>query len=93
MIIDCRSEEFRNNPERLRRRVYVDGVEILAVWYVDTDAGFVRTYGVLENTDPISSRNLSKALIERGEREGWDIPADGGPVSKTVYGRVELRPF
>lgn len=92
MIIDCRSAEYQANCEANRRRVFVDGVEISHVWYLDTEVGFVRTYRVAEDIGPICGFNLSPELRERGEREGWDMPFEG-VVSKTIRGVVELKPF
>lgn len=72
--------------------MFVDGVEISHVWYLDTEAGFVRTYRVAEGIGPIASASLSPELRERGTSEGWDMPLEG-VVSKTICGVVELRPF
>lgn len=90
MIIDCRSEEYRNNP--YRARVLVDGVEIDKVFYVDTDHGFVKTYAVAEDAKAIATAGMGTELFERGQREGWDMPIDGA-VSKVVRGKVELIPI
>lgn len=91
MIIDCRSQEFQSNS-RLRRRVFIDGTEIHGVFYVDDELGIVRTYHVVEDADVMACAALSRELEARGVREGWDMPL-GGVVSKTLYGKVELRPW
>lgn len=90
MIIDCKSEEFRNRP--VRARVFLNGEEIQAVWYVDTEKGLLKTYAVVEDAGIMGTHHLSPALKERGIREGWEMPIDG-VVSKTLHGGIELRPF
>jgi len=89
MIIDCRSKDFI--PGRDSCRVFVDGKEIQKAFYVDTDAGFVRTYAITEEAALICSHDITPELREIGMREGWDMPI-GGPISKTVRGVVELVP-
>lgn len=90
MIIDCSSPDF--NFERDRRRVFVDGVEIHGVNYIDTDAGFVRTLHVIEGVGPIATHSLSSELYEEGKRQGWYMPLYGA-VSKTIWGKIELLPI
>ncbi len=88
MVIDCRSEEFKSNPQRLK--VFLDGVEIKQVFYVDTDKGILKTYDVLGDGAPHSSQDLLTSELDRGLREGWEMPPDG-VVSKTLRGRtIEL---
>jgi hypothetical protein len=52
LIIDVR--EWSKLPDRgdsLRRRVFVDGIEISGVWYVDTVAKLVKTYHIFQDAD------------------------------------------
>ncbi len=90
MIINCRSEEFQNNP--VRYRVLLDGREVHEVWFVDTDAGILKTYAVVEDAEAMFVGSLPSYLRARGVKEGWDMPP-GGIVSKTLYGHIELTPF
>lgn len=46
MIIDCRKWRGKEDADRERCIVHVDGQEIRGVFYVDTDAGLVKTYDV-----------------------------------------------
>lgn len=97
MIIDCR--KWSSDPDRMAReqsRVFVDGVEIKQVWYVDTDAGFVCSYDVLGDGKAHATRErIDPEVIiaaRAKEVEPWDMP-ENGAMSKTVRGQVELRPF
>lgn len=52
MIIDCRTwGDLPDNGKSERRRVFVDGREITGVWYVDTDAGLVKTFHLGQTGD------------------------------------------
>lgn len=88
MIINCKSEEFRDRP--FRARVFVDGKEVQQVWYCDTELGIVKTYDLEDGGRILAGFGLSPELRERGEKEGWDMPLDGA-VSRTVRGLVEIR--
>jgi hypothetical protein len=98
MIIDCREASWIASFPENRKRVLVDGVEIRQVFYVDTDAGFVRTYDVLGDAQAHATREMIEANIIAAARdkdyagsnsEPWDMPLDG-VMSKYVRGVVEL---
>lgn len=95
MIIDCTSEEMQRDPRFYK--CYLNGSEVYEVWYVDTDAGLLKTYSVLEDPlvehrrhQPIGTRELTSAQRERGIAEGWEMPEDGR-VSRIMRGLIELR--
>ncbi len=93
MIIDCRL--WWADPDRMARErvhVFIDGVEIKQVWYVDTEAGFVKTYDVLEDGAVHSSWDISKLRLDSSFTANWEMPL-GGAASKTIHGSIELRPF
>lgn len=91
MTIDCRQwVNIEREPQRYR--VFVNGVEIHQVWYVDTDAGMVRSFDVLGDKHPHASLAIARnpEWARRAEACGWDLPIDG-VASKTVWGIVTLK--
>lgn len=96
MIIDCRTWKTAEQILYERRRVFVDGIEIKQVWYVDTEAGFVCSFDVLGDGKVHATREkLDPEVIAKArdtETEFWDMPL-GGAISKTVRGVVELKEF
>jgi hypothetical protein len=90
MIIDCNT--WSNLPDRgesQRRRVFVDGVEVHGVWYVDTEAGIAKTYHVVLGGTVTSSR-FKRLMVP----DDWEIEAPlDGVVSRTIRGQVELKPL
>lgn len=52
MIINCQLDNANTSPEErmLRRRdVYLDGKKMTGVWYVDTNAGIIKTYDIFQD--------------------------------------------
>jgi hypothetical protein len=97
MVIDCRSNEYKyaaiTDPEGVRKRVFVDGAEVQGVWYVDTEAGFVKTYHIdSAHPFPMNVNMLTPEQLEDWTKQGYELPADGA-VSRTIYGKIELRPY
>lgn len=70
-------------------KCFVDGVEIKRVFYIDTEAGLVRTYDIGDERYH-TTQGLSEEERERGRKEDWCMPV-GGVVSKIVVGVVEVR--
>ena len=91
MIIDCR--EWPDDTERMERersRVFVDGVEIEGVWYLDTQLGVVKTL--------LLGPDLLGVLFIRFCRQ--DYPADwefemreDGAMTRIIRGVVTLEPL
>ena len=92
MIIDCRTWKTEEDVKRERRRVFVDGIEVLQVFYLDTHAGFVQTYDVLGDGKVHATREQIPVGILENSSEPWDMP-ENGAMSKIVRGKVELLPF
>jgi hypothetical protein len=102
MILDCRSDEYQRRFRECmdlgvmppRYAVFVDGQQIPHAWYADDEAGIVRTYDIEpdQTVCAIASDSLTTEQLERGLLEEWDMP-DRGPVSRTIRGKVELRPL
>lgn len=89
MILDVR--EWEGLPLEqlmpLRRRVFLDGVEIHHVWYVDTDQKYLRTNDVFGD----GRQHKAADLRARGEmQDDWD-DVDGF-ACKTMMGKeISLR--
>lgn len=65
---------------------FVDGREIKQAWFVDTEAGIVKTYDVLGDGKLHSGREFTSADFPGREVESpWD-----GVVSETLHGKVDL---
>jgi hypothetical protein len=92
MVVDCRNYRDALEAARLGLRPFVDGREIMAVWYVDTDEGLVRTFAIHQfegNLDYEYAWDFDFALYP-----DWELAAfEGrdGMVSRTIRGTVELR--
>lgn len=86
VIWDCASPDF----DRSRTwRIFVDGREINEVFYLDTDAGFVRTYDVLGTGDVIGA----PAYDGYGKPIDPDPSWEGGGTGvywKTIHGVVTM---
>jgi hypothetical protein len=109
MIIDCGTwHELPDGGKSQRRRVFVDGREISGVYYLDTDAGFVKTYKILQDADDVMLRYYRKheradpanTMFATSTFDRFMIPMDwmmeyieDGPVSRTIYGNVDLKPI
>lgn len=96
MILDCRSPDW--NFDRDRRRVFVNGEEIRQVWYVDTDAGIVKSYDVLGDGEPhcVSDgfKGHSTILYAPEDFPGREVECpEFGVLSETLRGTVNLLPF
>lgn len=93
--------DFRNGMNALAREAklgtcLLDGVEVAQAFYIDTEAGVVKTYDLrgvpgipdgLADGKAHSSRELwLKGFLKTAE---VDAPVDGA-VSRTLFGRVEL---
>jgi hypothetical protein len=52
MILDFQRRIKPEQNEFIGGRVTVDGIEIRLVWYIDTDAGVVKTYDVFGDGKP-----------------------------------------
>ena len=91
MIIDCRT--FDALPDRGASQachVFVDGREIRMVWYVDTEAGIVKTLDALgDGVARMASPDEALPELVRGVCED----RGDGVLSRTLCGRVELRPL
>jgi hypothetical protein len=68
---------------------FVNGDEILQVWYANTDTGEVKTYDVLRDGRPHRSSEVLR-LLPNARELGLDCP-DDGVASKALHGSVELR--
>lgn len=63
MIIDCRTwHTLPDRGESQRRRVFVDGKEIIGVWYLDTDLGLVKTFQIFQDADENTLRRYPMPL-------------------------------
>lgn len=95
MKLDYRNYDNQGELEReyAHGKVLVDGREIKQVFYVDTEAGFVRSYDVLgDNKAHATCECLDPEVVRKaleGETEPWDQPLDGA-LSKYIRGVVEL---
>lgn len=97
MIIDCGTwkNKTREEIEQERFTVLVDGKEISHVFYLDTDAGFVRTFDVFGDgkvwtTCSVGIQIPVQEFAQKSLREAWELP-ENGVASKTIHGVVELR--
>ena len=103
MIIDVRTWSNLSFEDILARRcrVFVDGVEINCVWYVDTNFGYVRTYDVLGGGREHTVQELRESVKMESD---WDEmesrsttmsrPGSATKVaSKTIMGAIELKPY
>ena len=91
MIIDCRTwhKLTPRQVETVRRRVFVNGLEVLQVWYLDTDAGYVKTYDVFGDGKAHSTQSVKPISAD-----GFEAIEDAGGIwSRTLWGRIELRPL
>jgi hypothetical protein len=94
MIIDCHdwgtAEEFEKN----RRRVFLDGREVFGVWYLDTDAGIVKTYCI---EDPYSRTGNRQRMCDFDRSKypaDWEIEApEDSAASRVLRGVVTLKPI
>jgi hypothetical protein len=95
MIIDCKEWKTSEICKSEQRRVFVDGVEIKQVFYVDTEAGLVRTYDVLGDGEAHAvRRGFHEICHQESDFPGRDISAPlNGPLSETIRGAVTLRPW
>lgn len=75
--------------EYTRGRCFVDGVEIYKPFYIDTEAGLVRTYDIGDDDRIRCTAGLTPAEYERGLREDWCRPKNGA-VSRIVCGTVTV---
>lgn len=91
MIIDCRKwSKLPDKGASERKVVFVDGVQVNQVWYVDTYDGYVKTHDVFCDGIPRALTDDNRGLL------AGDPPLfedEGGILSKTIYGRVELKPL
>lgn len=91
MIIDCSTWK---NRQRARRRqasyVFVDGVEIHKVVYLDTEAGIVKSLDV--RGDGVVWAAYTMPAEERQKIPGWNEADLDGVLYKIVRGKVTLTP-
>lgn len=64
MIVDVRTWTPADREHYRGARVLLDGREIPEVWYVDTDAGIVKTYAVLFDA-PVALVERIRAALDR----------------------------
>lgn len=83
MIIDC--TKWKRPEDVDDRRVFVDGEQIDHVWYVDTEAGIVKTLNVFGDGVAKYAPNYSKAELPPGVEDRGDRV-----LSKTIKGKVWL---
>ena len=91
MIIDFRSNDpaVKASANRLAGRGYrcfVDGVEIHAAHYIDTQAGIVKSYDVTGDGKAHTKWDIDGCLPPNGEL------LEDVLCSVTIRGAVELRP-
>jgi len=93
MIIDFRSHDPAVKAQAAKLagkgyRCFVDGKEIDKPWYIDTDAGVVKSYDVLGDGQ----------YHQPHERTEWPAGVEcldiehGGLMSKTICGVVRIEP-
>ena len=96
MVINFREKPYSAETSRAAERAaagnpvhcFLDYREIHCVWYADTEAGIVKTFDVLGDGKPHSTRELLKSDVLNDARV--EAPLDGA-VSMTLHGKVELR--
>ena len=99
MILDAgkMTDDERTEFREGRKRIYVDGVEIYKVSYLDTDKGFVHTFDVFrEGADGPAAYAVSRGNKGQDWKSedfpGRDVSADPGSVLiETLRGKVEIR--
>jgi len=98
MILDYSRNPDGENERRWfkRGRVLVDGVEIKSAWYVDTEAGVVKTYDIFRDGKfaTATDRAPINAPFECWVPENFpgrevECPPHG-VLSETLRGKVEL---
>lgn len=82
---------------RWGNKVFVDGIEIKLVFYVDTEAGIVKTYDVFRNglIRSTAGRELLSELLKvytPSDFPGREVECPkNGVMSETLRGKVEIR--
>ena len=99
MIIDLHSYPYSPEAEKALElvgkgtpyRCFLDGKEIKQVWYVDTDAGIVKTMDVFGDDKTYHRYSLDgeKLAALLGSGRDIDAPFDKA-ISETLRGNVEL---
>lgn len=91
MIIDCSKWHLLpDGGQSERRLVFVDGVEIKRVRYVDTYEGYVETMDLGDGAGAHTGRGFDRSKFPKE----WEIDApEDGAVVRTIRGHVELRPI
>ena len=93
MILDWRNRgELEKYYER--GRCLVNGLEINSAWYIDTDAGVVKTYDAIGDGTiaHLASDFDAEILAYISSIDGVEIDEDTGLISHTLNGKVEVYP-
>lgn len=86
MIINFREKK---DSEWFGAKVLVDGIEIWQAWFVDTDAGVVKTYDVLGDKRAINIRaDEDIAALKAADPSLEELGC--GLLSRTITGAVQL---
>lgn len=89
MVIDCRIYEDAMKASSLRLRPFLDGREILKVWYADTDEGLVKTFAIHQFEGCVDFEY--DRTFDFGLYSDWELETHDELVSRTIRGTVELR--
>lgn len=89
MIVDCRNYKDAMEAQRHHWHPFVDGREIFAVWYVDTDEGLVKTYAIHQFEGRLDHEYAP--YFDWGLYSDWELEVEDRLVSRTIRGVVELR--
>ena len=87
MIVDCR--DYKSAYAARGLRAYVDGREILKVWYADTDEGLVKTVAIHQFEGCLDYEYAWS--FEPWLYPDWELENHDHLVSRTLRGHVELR--
>lgn len=90
MIIDCRSEAWRKSTA-FGTLVFLDGVEVKRVWYVDTDLVVVKTYDVAKD-DMTHTHHDKPTLKLRDDAVLHEVVSDCILSATLIGDLVTLRP-
>jgi hypothetical protein len=74
------------------RHIFVNGIEISAIWSLDVEAGWVKTYDIFGKNDtealPFFITELDRSQIPAD----WEIETQYVFASRTLRGRVVIEP-
>jgi len=90
-IIDC--NDGKNAASKYAGyRCFVDGVEIQKVYYVDTEAGIVKTYDVMGDGRSRHVSECGKTIPSIEVLRSSGVYVVNGRLHKLIRGSVEMRP-